>query len=194
MVVFFFRLASNKEKEGGGAKKLYTVSAFSNKKKLSALWKKISWLEPLSLCDSSMDKEFLRTYHYYICCLFWWFCFFPPPGRTDLLHVLSSLPRYLNFIEHTSDIGWKEYVKHLPNSIDRFFNPSFLSIARYNTYRCCKTDCLVQTPLCRYQRAKPVIIDPGLYKLQKSDVFWITEKRSVPTAFKLFTGEPSSSA
>jgi hypothetical protein len=43
--------------------------------------------------------------------------------------------------------------------------------------------------LCRYQRAKPVIVDPGLYSLQKSDVFWITEKRSVPTAFKLFTGK-----
>nr|XP_010914871.2 beta-glucuronosyltransferase GlcAT14B [Elaeis guineensis] len=72
---------------------------------------------------------------------------YPLVTQDDLLHVLSSLPRYLNFIEHTSDIGWKEY-----------------------------------------QRAKPVIIDPGLYKLQKSDVFWITEKRSVPTAFKLFTG------
>lgn len=29
---------------------------------------------------------------------------------TDLLHTLSSIPRHLNFIEHTSDIGWKEYV------------------------------------------------------------------------------------
>lgn len=34
-----------------------------------------------------------------------------------------------------------------------------------------------------------MIIDPGLYSLHKSDVFWATEKRSVPTAFKLFTGE-----
>ncbi|CAN6163548.1 unnamed protein product [Urochloa humidicola] len=72
---------------------------------------------------------------------------YPLVTQDDLLHVLSELPRQLNFIEHTSDIGWKEY-----------------------------------------QRAKPVIIDPGLYSLQKSDVFWITEKRSVPTAFKLFTG------
>ncbi|OAY72027.1 Beta-glucuronosyltransferase GlcAT14A [Ananas comosus] len=72
---------------------------------------------------------------------------YPLVTQDDLLYVLSSLPRHLNFIEHTSDIGWKEY-----------------------------------------QRAKPVIIDPGLYSLQKSDVFWITEKRSVPTAFKLFTG------
>ncbi|KAF7838718.1 beta-glucuronosyltransferase GlcAT14B-like [Senna tora] len=37
-------------------------------------------------------------------------------------------------------------------------------------------------------RAKPVIIDPGLYSLHKSDVFWVTEKRNVPTAYKLFTG------
>jgi len=42
--------------------------------------------------------------------------------------------------------------------------------------------------LCRFQRAKPVIIDPGLYMLKKQDVFWIPQRRSVPTAFKLFTG------
>ncbi|KAM1478717.1 hypothetical protein ACFX2I_026103 [Malus domestica] len=72
---------------------------------------------------------------------------YPLVTQDDLLHVLSSIPRNLNFIEHTSDIGWKED-----------------------------------------QRAKPVIIDPGLYSLQKSDVFWISQKRSVPTAYKLFTG------
>ncbi|XP_023731475.1 beta-glucuronosyltransferase GlcAT14B [Lactuca sativa] len=37
-------------------------------------------------------------------------------------------------------------------------------------------------------RAKPVIVDPGLYMTKKSDVFWITQRRSVPTSFKLFTG------
>ena len=29
---------------------------------------------------------------------------------TDLLHTFSYLPRDLNFIDHTSDIGWKAYV------------------------------------------------------------------------------------
>lgn len=72
---------------------------------------------------------------------------YPLVTQDDLLHTLSAIPRDFNFIEHTSDIGWKEY-----------------------------------------QRAKPVIIDPGLYSLQKSDVFWVTQKRSVPTAFRLFTG------
>ncbi|CAI9298406.1 unnamed protein product [Lactuca saligna] len=72
---------------------------------------------------------------------------YPLVTQDDLLHTLSTVPRDLNFIEHTSDIGWKEY-----------------------------------------QRAKPVIIDPGLYSLKKSDVFWVSQKRSVPTAYKLFTG------
>uniref|UniRef100_A0A2N9IA34 Uncharacterized protein n=1 Tax=Fagus sylvatica TaxID=28930 RepID=A0A2N9IA34_FAGSY len=72
---------------------------------------------------------------------------YPLVTQDDLLHTLSAIPRNLNFIEHTSDIGWKEY-----------------------------------------QRAKPVIIDPGLYSQHKSDVFWVSEQRSVPTAYRLFTG------
>ncbi|KAK6931166.1 Glycosyl transferase, family 14 [Dillenia turbinata] len=65
----------------------------------------------------------------------------------DLLHTFSFLPRDLNFIDHTSKIGWKEF-----------------------------------------QRARPIIVDPGLYSTAKSDVFWVRQRRSVPTAFKLFTG------
>ncbi|KAK9092565.1 hypothetical protein Syun_027476 [Stephania yunnanensis] len=64
-----------------------------------------------------------------------------------ILFTFSKLKRNLNFVEHTSRLGWKE------------------------TYR-----------------AKPLIIDPGLYRSTKADVFWVSEKRSVPTAFKLFTG------
>lgn len=72
---------------------------------------------------------------------------YPLVTQDDLLHTFSYLPRDLNFIDHTSNIGWKEF-----------------------------------------QRAKPIIIDPGLYMTKKSDVFWVTQRRSVPTAFKLFTG------
>uniref|UniRef100_A0A7N0V2J3 Uncharacterized protein n=1 Tax=Kalanchoe fedtschenkoi TaxID=63787 RepID=A0A7N0V2J3_KALFE len=72
---------------------------------------------------------------------------YPLVTQDDLLHTFSYLPRDLNFIDHTSNIGWKEF-----------------------------------------QRAKPIIIDPGLYMTKKTDVFWITQRRSVPTAFKLFTG------
>ncbi|CAH8374548.1 unnamed protein product [Eruca vesicaria subsp. sativa] len=38
------------------------------------------------------------------------------------------------------------------------------------------------------KRAKPLIIDPGLYSTKKADVFWVTPRRTMPTAFKLFTG------
>ncbi|KAJ8775056.1 hypothetical protein K2173_020060 [Erythroxylum novogranatense] len=72
---------------------------------------------------------------------------YPLVTQDDLLHTFSFLPRNLNFIDHTSNIGWKEF-----------------------------------------QRAKPIIVDPGLYMTKKADVFWITQRRSVPTAFKLFTG------
>ncbi|KAL4289787.1 hypothetical protein GQ457_14G004280 [Hibiscus cannabinus] len=72
---------------------------------------------------------------------------YPLVTQDDLLHTFSHIPRDLNFIDHTSKIGWKAS-----------------------------------------QRAKPVIIDSGLYNLRRADVFWIRQKRSVPTAFKLFTG------
>ncbi|KAL2531287.1 Core-2/I-branching beta-1 [Abeliophyllum distichum] len=72
---------------------------------------------------------------------------YPLITRDDLLHTFSHFPRDLNFIDHTSNIGWKEF-----------------------------------------QRAKPVIVDPCLYMTKKSDVFWITQRRSVSAAFKLFTG------
>jgi len=72
---------------------------------------------------------------------------YPLVTQDDLLHTFQSLPRNLNFLEHTSSLGWKEN-----------------------------------------QRAKPIIIDPGLYMSRKSDIVWVAEKRDIPTAFKLFTG------
>ncbi|KAK8514814.1 hypothetical protein V6N13_103025 [Hibiscus sabdariffa] len=72
---------------------------------------------------------------------------YPLMTQDDIVHIFSYLPRDLNFLEHTSSIGWKEY-----------------------------------------QRAKPIIIDPGLYHSKKSGIFWAKEKRSLPASFKLFMG------
>lgn len=33
-----------------------------------------------------------------------------------------------------------------------------------------------------------MIVDPALYMKTKGELFWIPERRSLPTAFKLFTG------
>ncbi|XP_039119713.1 beta-glucuronosyltransferase GlcAT14B-like [Dioscorea cayenensis subsp. rotundata] len=72
---------------------------------------------------------------------------YPLVTQDDLLHVFSYLMKNLNFIDHTSNIGWKEF-----------------------------------------HRARPVIVDPGLSMLKKGDLLQIPQRRSVPTAFKLFTG------
>ncbi|XP_021287482.1 beta-glucuronosyltransferase GlcAT14A isoform X2 [Herrania umbratica] len=72
---------------------------------------------------------------------------YPLVTQDDLLYAFSSLNRNLNFIEHTSQLGWKAD-----------------------------------------KRAMPLIIDPGLYMSTKSDVFLATPRRTLPTAFKLFTG------
>lgn len=72
---------------------------------------------------------------------------YPLVTQDDLLSAFSKLPKNLNFVEHTSRLGWKEK-----------------------------------------QRARPVIIDPGLYRTTKSEVFWANQQRELPNSFKLFTG------
>ncbi|KAE8662186.1 Core-2/I-branching beta-1,6-N-acetylglucosaminyltransferase family protein isoform 2 [Hibiscus syriacus] len=36
-------------------------------------------------------------------------------------------------------------------------------------------------------RGKPIIVDPGLYLSKKSYIAWTTQRRSLPTSFKLYT-------
>ncbi|KAF7852246.1 hypothetical protein BT93_L5386 [Corymbia citriodora subsp. variegata] len=38
------------------------------------------------------------------------------------------------------------------------------------------------------KRGKPIIIDPGLYSTNKSELWWVIKQRTLPTAFKLYTG------
>ncbi|KAE8706528.1 Core-2/I-branching beta-1,6-N-acetylglucosaminyltransferase family protein isoform 2 [Hibiscus syriacus] len=72
---------------------------------------------------------------------------YPLVTQDDLIYAFSDLDRNLNFIEHTSQLGWKAD-----------------------------------------ERAMPLIMDPGLYMSTKSDIFWTSQNRKLPTAFKLFTG------
>ncbi|KAJ4842728.1 hypothetical protein Tsubulata_037283 [Turnera subulata] len=72
---------------------------------------------------------------------------YPLVTQDDLIDAFSGLPRHLNFIQHSSRLGWK-----------------------------------------LNKRAKPIMIDPGLYKLNKSEIWFVIKQRSLPTAFKLYTG------
>ncbi|KAK1285128.1 hypothetical protein QJS10_CPB20g01007 [Acorus calamus] len=54
---------------------------------------------------------------------------YPLMSQDDILHVFSYLPRDLNFIEHTSNIGWKEYQRVRPIIVDPgFYNPKKVDI------------------------------------------------------------------
>ncbi|KAJ4721338.1 beta-glucuronosyltransferase GlcAT14B-like [Melia azedarach] len=86
------------------------------------------------------------------CCKWDWFINlsasdYPLVTQDDLIHAFSDLPRDLNFIQHSSHLGWK-----------------------------------------LNKRAKPIIIDPGLYSLNKSEIWWVIKQRTLPSSFKLYTG------
>ncbi|KAJ1409134.1 Glycosyl transferase, family 14 [Sesbania bispinosa] len=72
---------------------------------------------------------------------------YPLVTQDDLIQAFSELPRDINFIQHSSHLGWK-----------------------------------------LNKRGKPMIIDPGLYSLNKSEIWWVIKQRSLPTSFKLYTG------
>ncbi|KAK9160135.1 hypothetical protein Syun_006476 [Stephania yunnanensis] len=75
---------------------------------------------------------------------------YPLVTQDDLLHILSFQPKELNFVNHSSYIGWRES-----------------------------------------RRLKPIVVDPGLYLSENSDVFYGTQKRLLPSAFRQFTKDRS---
>lgn len=72
---------------------------------------------------------------------------YPLVTQDDLIHAFSDVPRDLNFIQHSSRLGWK-----------------------------------------LNKRGKPIIIDPALYSLNKSEIWWAIKQRGLPNSFKLYTG------
>ncbi|KAH9613683.1 hypothetical protein KSS87_014390 [Heliosperma pusillum] len=72
---------------------------------------------------------------------------YPLVTQDDLIHAFSNVPKDLNFIQHSSHLGWK-----------------------------------------LNKRGKPIIIDPALYSLNKSEIWWVIKQRDLPTSFKLYTG------
>ncbi|KAI3862245.1 hypothetical protein MKW92_048693 [Papaver armeniacum] len=76
---------------------------------------------------------------------------YPLISQDDLLHILSFVPKDLNFLNHSSYIGWKEA-----------------------------------------RRIRKIVVDQGLYLTENSDIFYATQKRELPKAYRLFTGSAST--
>lgn len=45
--------------------------------------------------------------------------------------------------------------------------------------------------LFRSRQIRPIVVDPGLYLSSRTDIFYATQKRELPNAYKLFTGSSS---
>jgi hypothetical protein len=41
----------------------------------------------------------------------------------------------------------------------------------------------------RSRQIRPIVVDPGLYLSSRNDIFYATQKRDLPNAYKLFTGK-----
>ncbi|KAM7252889.1 hypothetical protein ACFE04_008801 [Oxalis oulophora] len=76
---------------------------------------------------------------------------YPLVKQDDLLHILSYLPKDLNFVNHSSYIGWRES-----------------------------------------KQLRPIIVDPGHYLMERTDMFYATQKRPLPNAFRMYTGSTSA--
>ncbi|KAK6122750.1 hypothetical protein DH2020_043508 [Rehmannia glutinosa] len=76
---------------------------------------------------------------------------YPLVTQDDLLHILSYLPKDLNFVNHTSYIGWRES-----------------------------------------RKLKPIIVDQALFLADNREMFFATQKRPLPDAYRLFTGSSTA--
>ncbi|GER34802.1 Core-2/I-branching beta-1,6-N-acetylglucosaminyltransferase family protein [Striga asiatica] len=116
---------------------------------LSANW---DWFINLSAADYPLitqDALFLARVVYFLTylhlCLHYLF------SPNDLLHVLSYLPKDLNFVNYTGYIGWRES-----------------------------------------RKLKPIVVDQALFLAENSEMFFATQKRPLPDAYRLFTGSSSA--
>ncbi|KAL8142836.1 LOW QUALITY PROTEIN: hypothetical protein V2J09_015868 [Rumex salicifolius] len=109
---------------------------------------------------------------------------YPLVTQDDLLHIFSYLPKELNFVNHTSYVGWREYdsFHFIPCLVHLFF---LLVLGS----GCVDCSWLVILLCCASRRLRPIVVDPGLYLKNKAAMFYATEKRKMPAAFQLFTGE-----
>ena len=104
------------------------------------------------------------TFHAYWYVLFVYF-------DTDLAHAFSSISRDANFIDHTSELGWKEwgYFSHIHGFIIIFY-PAF----HWSLLFLFSGDQII----------RPIVVDPGLYLARRTQIYCANEKCPMPNAFK----------
>ncbi|KAJ9555646.1 hypothetical protein OSB04_010260 [Centaurea solstitialis] len=140
---------------------------------------------------------------------------YPLVTQDDLLHILSYLPKDLNFVNHTSYIGWRESRILKPVVVDPglflaeqseiFYGTQkrplpdayrlFTDLLHILSYLPKDLNFVNHTSYIGWRESrilKPVVVDPGLFLAEQSEIFYGTQKRPLPDAYRLFTGSPSA--
>ncbi|WRX26445.1 Glycosyl transferase [Theobroma cacao] len=118
---------------------------------------------------------------------------YPLMSQDDLLHAFTFLPRDLNFIDYTSNAGWKECTK---SSKQLQIN---IIVSNQIFYTGAVDDRATSSPLCYLfasslmeilrEEINRIVVDPNLYYQRNTPIYYAVETRK-PDAFKIFGGSP----
>ncbi|GLU08759.1 hypothetical protein SLE2022_256490 [Rubroshorea leprosula] len=98
-------------------------------------------------------------------------------GASILLRLSSNWDWFINLSVGDYPLVTQDDLLHILSYLPKDFN--FLNHTSYIGWK-------------ESRRLKPIIVDTGLYRLEKYEIFYTTEKRDLPTAFRLFSGSSLS--
>ncbi|XP_050218415.1 beta-glucuronosyltransferase GlcAT14A [Mercurialis annua] len=98
-------------------------------------------------------------------------------GAAILLRLSKNWDWFVNLNAGDYPLVTQDDLLHIFSYLPRDFN--FVNHTSYIGWREAK-------------RLKPIIVDPGLYLSERSDMFYATQKRELPNAFRIFSGSSFS--
>ncbi|EEF44299.1 transferase, transferring glycosyl groups, putative [Ricinus communis] len=98
-------------------------------------------------------------------------------GAAILLRLSKNWDWFINLNAGDYPLVTQDDLLHIFSYLPRDFN--FVNHTSYIGWREAK-------------RLKPIIVDPGLYLSERSEIFYATQKRELPNAFRIFTGSSFS--
>ncbi|KAE8712449.1 putative leucine-rich repeat receptor-like protein kinase [Hibiscus syriacus] len=94
-------------------------------------------------------------------------------GASILLRLASNWDWFISLNAGDYPLATQDDLLHILSYLPKDFN--FVNHTSYIGWK-------------ESKRLKPIIVDTGLYLLEKEEIFYATQKRELPNAFRLFTG------
>lgn len=98
-------------------------------------------------------------------------------GAAILLRLSSTWDWFINLSAEHYPLVTQDDLLHILSYLRKGLN--FVNLTSHVSWR-------------ESRRLRPIIVDPGLYILEETQMFYATQKRDLPNAYRLFTGSSSS--